>query len=276
MRCRPSLVTIMIGVLLAGSAGCAERPASSTLTPLPPGPSSGPVTRTPAGANTSTSKPSGGSSPALSSASGRAVGQLRTAVAKASGQSLGFVLGDGVASAEGRFDVVSGGVSLSRIDDGRTTELVVVDGDLYLLGVVPSGAVLHVVVDQLPGGHDLLPVAVPLVAFRLLGGVTRAESSTNDYSGRLDLTKVDAGESATVQRFLAYLVRQAGDRADDIPFTATVDGFGRLAGFRAELPRADHGRDLIYEFAIRTLGGDLTVARPGADLVEAPASLYAG
>ena len=134
---------------------------------------------------------------------------------------------------------------------------------------------MKVIVAGLPGGNDLLPVALPLATLSLLSGVTKADVSVNNYSGRLDLTKVAPGTDDSMRRFLAYLVQQAGDRAGDIGFTATVDGFGRLASFHAVFPRADGGHDLEYTFDIRGIGVPVAVAIPTASVIDAPGAIYA-
>jgi hypothetical protein len=295
MRCPHLFAAITVGLVLIGSGGCGGRSMVSTTSPLnqvspsgaplaPPAPSAGASSAGTPGAGPSGNGPSGagpsGNGPSGSGSAGAAdetaaVVALRTAVADVRGRNLTFLLGDGIAKADGRYDAATGFTRLARIQDGRLYEMNVIGEDLYLGGFTPDGTVMKVVVAGLPGGNDLLPVALPLATLSLLSGVTKADVSVNNYSGRLDLARVVPGADMSMRRFLAYLVQQAGDRAGDIAFTATVDGFGRLASFHAVFPKADGGHDLEYTFDIRGIGVPVAVSAPTAAVTDAPGAIYA-
>ena len=302
MRCRPVLVATAVGCVLLG-VGCAAQAAAPAAMPgavsaavpgavsaavpavapvaVPAaGPSRRPVASEAAQPGTTPSGspgPSGSPSPFLSpSPSTGPVAELRTAVADLQGQNLAFALGDGIAKADGRYDATTDATRLARIEDGRLVEVSAFGSDLYLAGFAPDGAVLKVNLENLQPTNVLVPSALPLLALRLLTGVTKADVSVNTYTGRLDLTKVDPGQTTIMRRFVEYLVQQAGEHAGDIAFTATVDGFGRLASFHAILPRADGGHDLEYELAIREIGTGVAVPRPSSSVSDAPGTVYAG
>lgn len=291
MRCRSFLALAMglvLGGVVGGVAGCGQ--GASSLTTVQE--SAVPSTPVPA---TSSLRPSSdlsqlfgpsaqesgsaasdepGASPTTSQ--GVTIAELQAAVTMLAGQNIAFTLSDGIESSDGSYDVVSDATALTRVEDGWRYEVSAFGSDMYLFGMIPDQAVLHVVVDTLPAGHDLTPLAFPLVATRLVSGVIEATSHVNSYSGRLDLTRVAPGDTSAEGRFIAYLAAQAGDQAGNISFTATVDGFGRLAGFHVVLPRADGGQDLTYELLIKEIGGSVAVVRPTTGIVEAPASIYAG
>lgn len=214
--------------------------------------------------------PSGSGEPVFSGAAAL----LHLAVRKIQGQNLVFAVGDGISRADGTLDARTGALGLTRVEDGRRAEIAVFGGDVYVSGFVPDGSVLHLSADQIQPGGGLLPTVVPLAALSLLSGVVRAEVSVNTYTGRIDLAKVDTVPASTLRRFVDYLTAQAGDRLHDISFVATVDGFGQLASFRATFPKADVGHDLEYEVTFRDVGGGVTVNRPTAKVVEAPAGAY--
>jgi len=192
------------------------------------------------------------------------------------GKNLRFSLGTPNDREEGRYDAASGLASLRRTRDGRRLETITAGPELYLLGVAPDGSVLRVDVARLPDSHGLVPLADPLAALRLITGVTEVQRTSDGYSGRIDLTRVDPGPSPATQRIVARFLGAAAERAGSVPFTARVDAQGRLEYFRATFPRPEPAQGLEYEFTVLEVGGTASVGRPaGPQVVDAPSGVYA-
>jgi hypothetical protein len=132
---------------------------------------------------------------------------LAAGVAKLRDQNLDFSLGDGIDRADGQWDAAAGAASLSRVIDGYRSAVVVIGNDIYLSGMVPDGAVLHLAADQIPQGSRLLPEAVP--------GKARAHRDQVQRSGPsspvADLSRADLSGSVILRRLVDYLFRGAGD-----------------------------------------------------------------
>jgi len=209
---------------------------------------------------------------------------LRDAAARVAGQNIRFTLGNGVDRADGVIEGATGAASLSRIIDGHRVQVDVFGSELYLAGFLPADRIMRVDATRLPDGHELLPVASPLLALRLFTGLTEVKAARHGrYSGLIDLTAVrtaldEAGPyqpQGTEVRLVNYLAAQAGDRAGRVEFTAIVDGAGRLAQVQIVIPRADSGRDFTYELVVGQVGVTIGVPRPGGPaVVDAPASFY--
>jgi hypothetical protein len=99
-----------------------------------------------------------------------------------------------------------------------------------------------------------------------LGEVQRTDST--HYSGTVDLTKA-GGVSALSQDDLKKL----GDKASSTPFTAVLDGQGRLMSFKIDTTAVD--ATLTTELTVNSYGSAATITKPAAaDVVPAPAALY--
>jgi hypothetical protein len=257
-------VPMLVGASLAGTTGCGGANRISVTVAVAPGPSasleSSADVQPSAGAGSADPSPVGAASDLLSGA------------AKLRDHNLTFTLGDGIARADGQWDATASAVTLSRVVDGRKSTVSVFGNDLYLIGMVPDGSVLHLAVDQIPQTSRLLPETAPLLALPLLATATRVQRGSAEFTGVVDLTRVDLSGSAALRRLVDYLSRQAGDRAREIQFTATVDGVGRLGSFRATFPKADAGQDLQYELVIAQVGGSVSVVRPSTPVVEVSAA----
>jgi hypothetical protein len=163
--------------------------------------------------------------------------------------------------------------------DGRVTAVYVSGNELLVAGLAPDATVLKFDTARMPSNHALFPAASPLLPLCLVTAARKLEPRDHGYVGKLDLTKVDLSKlgqesSSATGRYVAYLAKQAGDRADDVGFMVTLDSAGRLAGFRATFPRADNGRDLDYEFVVVAAVTSATVSRPTGLIVEAPTAAY--
>jgi hypothetical protein len=101
-------------------------------------------------------------------------------------------------------------------------------------------------------------------------GVVSAERvSDTEIKGTLDLTK--SAPSVVTADELAAL----GPEAKNVPFTATLDGDGRIAKFVISMPKvADYpAADLTTIFS--NYGSEVAIAKPAAaETVEAPELIY--
>lgn len=193
------------------------------------------------------------------------------------GKSLRFRLSSPTDRAEGSYDPASGGASLRQSQDGKQVEVVTAGAQLYLIGYTPDGTVMRVDIARLPDTHGLVPLADPLVAVRLLTGVTEIAPNEDGYAGKIDLTKVDPGPSPASRRIVARFLGAAAERATAVPFTVELDTERRLKTFRATFPKAEQGgKDLVYEFTVIEIGIPVAVATPtGPQVIDAPSEVYA-
>jgi hypothetical protein len=104
----------------------------------------------------------------------------------------------------------------------------------------------------------------------LLGLVAAQETGAGQYTGTIDLTK------ATDQQVVdAATMTALGDAAKAVPFTATLDGKGRLTAFTANIPAAGTKAAQTYAATFTNYGAAPAVsAPPAADTQDAPASVY--
>lgn len=270
MRRRTTVVAAVLGVTIV--AGIAVSQDWSTATPTA-GSSMAPVGSagtavTPA--RSATASPSVGSAEALAT--------VRTALSRVVGKNLRFTIGNGIGHLDGVYATASDTVSLTRVVDGHRYQLHVScasSGQILLGGYTPDGTVLRIDSSRLPIGNELLPATAPMATLRLLAGVTRAAPNGADtYTVWLDLTRLAPAPNVPEQRLVAEWRTAAGERASQLEATVTVNGLGRLAGFRTVFPKADNGSDQGYEFAVTEADSTETVPVPDGTVADAPDSFY--
>ena len=99
----------------------------------------------------------------------------------------------------------------------------------------------------------------------LTAAMTEArQTAAGSYAGRLDLGEAAAGTSRGLLPASAEQLADAGGTIRDIPYTATVDGEGRLTGLTLRMPA--YGRVPAYtsKVAYSALGRPVEVAKPSA------------
>ncbi len=100
--------------------------------------------------------------------------------------------------------------------------------------------------------------------------VTAERAGEGKYSGTLDLTQVK--DAKTVD---GELVKSLGEKGKSIPFTASVDGQGRLTQLVLDIPAAGTTTAYKLEIDYADYGSATAPKQPAAgEAVEAPASLY--
>ena len=243
--------TITLGMLiaaLAAASGACDRGSGGTPPADPPAPSS-----------------------ALPSAA--ASEQLAAAVAKLDGQSLRYTVTGNQGTLSGGFDSTTGGITLSG---GTTTKLeyVILDDDVYLKGFDPQGRWWHLSVSRFPSGSTFRLLVDPLFGITFL---TTARNVRQDvpgtFTGTLDVTKVAAG--GVTNQIADLLAKGDPAGATAVPFTATVDSQGRLAGVKATFTGVSKSGRLSYELKIVEYGATAPAVRPSrAETVDAPPEAY--
>jgi hypothetical protein len=243
--------TITLGMLiaaLAAASGACDRGSDRTPPADPPAPSS-------------------------ASPSAAASEQLAAAVAKLEGQSLRYTVTGNQGTLSGGFDTSTRGITISG---GTTTKLeyVILDDDAYLKGFDPQGRWWHLSVSRFPSGSTFRLLADPLFGIKFL---TTAQNVKQDapgtFTGTLDVTKVAAGGITNQIADLFAKSDPAGATA--VPFTATVDSQGRLAGMNATFTGVLKSGRLPYELKIVEYGATAPAVRPArAETVEAPPEAY--
>ena len=243
--------TITIGMLLAALAaasGACDRGSDRTPPADPPAPSS-------------------------ASPSAAASEQLVAAVAKLDGQSLKYTITGNQGTLSGGFDPTTGGITLRG---GTTTKLeyVILDDDVYLKGFDPQGRWWHLSLSRFPSGSTFRLLADPLFGIKFLTTARNIKQEPpGTFTGTLDVTKVTAG--AVTSQIADLLAKGDPAGATAVPFTATVDGQGRLTGVKATFTGVSKSGRLPYELKIVEYGATAPAVRPSrAETVEAPPEAY--
>jgi len=243
--------TITIGMLLAALAaasGACDRGSDRTPAADPPAPSS-------------------------VSPSAAASEQLVAAVAKLDGQSLKYTITGNQGTLSGGFDPTTGGITLRG---GTTTKLeyVILDDDVYLKGFDPQGRWWHLSLSRFPSGSTFRLLADPLFGIKFLTTARNIKQEPpGTFTGTLDVTKVTAG--AVTSQIADLLAKGDPAGATAVPFTATVDGQGRLTGVKATFTGVSKSGRLPYELKIVEYGATAPAVRPSrAETVEAPPEAY--
>jgi hypothetical protein len=157
-------------------------------------------------------------------------------------------------------------------------DIVVIDKDMYLkmdlgalnaqLGIV-NGKYMHLDVTKLGTGSDLpiQPGADPIEVSGILTGLVNATTTDGrNYTGTLDLTKVT---SSTID---SGLVTDNAAKARSVPFTAVLDGKGRMTDLKIDGSAINPG--LGIEITFSDFGTAANIQKPDAgQIVEAPDSV---
>lgn len=105
-----------------------------------------------------------------------------------------------------------------------------------------------------------------MAVFQNSAGLT--SPSTGTYAGTVDLSKADEADIVTADELKAL-----GTAAGTVPFTAEVDGQGRLSKLTVKVPAAGKYKASEYEVSYSGYGTEKAPAAP-ADAVAAPSTVY--
>lgn len=201
---------------------------------------------------------------------------LATAVIGLGKQNLKFTVDGGTGDVRGgSLDAASGAVKVTADVDGSPAELITYRDDIYIGGLRGDGKWLHARVPKFKDGAiPFVATADPLFGARFLGSASDVQQGQpNTLSGTADLTRVIA--SGTTQLIAHGFGKAAGTKATALPFTATVDDAGALSAVNMVFPKADRGKDLVYNLKITEVGGAVTITVPAEnETVPAPADFY--
>ncbi|WP_327002451.1 hypothetical protein OHA72_46215 [Dactylosporangium sp. NBC_01737] len=199
--------------------------------------------------------------------------QLAAAVAKLDGQSLKYTITGNQGTLSGGFDTTTRGITLSG---GTTTKLdyVILGDDVYLKGFDPQGRWWHLSVSRFSSGSTFRLLADPLFGIKFLTTARNVkQDAPGTFTGTLDVTKVAAGGVTNEIADLFAKGDPAGATA--VPFTATVDSQGRLAGVKATFTGVSKSGRVPYELKIVEYGATAPAVRPSpAETIEAPPEAY--
>jgi hypothetical protein len=170
----------------------------------------------------------------------------------------------------------TGTLQLKGDNTTLTVESLLVGQDLYVRvpGVTNADAWTHIDVARLPEGANvgLRPGQIdPANTARLLASTTDVQpAGPGSYRGSLDLTKVIG-----VTGIDKVTVDGWGQAAHRVPFTAGLDGQGRLSVLTIDLPAVAGQQAQPLEVLYTDYGTTVTAEKPAAGKVtEAPESLY--
>jgi hypothetical protein len=195
--------------------------------------------------------------------------QLTAAVAKTAGQSFTFTVGEPDDNVTGQYDATAKAAKLTTPDSGD--DIVAIGTDLW---TTVDKTVLHYDALKFTADDSMALLTDPTAALRFLAAAGRvATTGDGTYHGVIDLSVVPSENPAT-KHLADILAKRVGPAAGAVPFTAKVDGQGRLAEVDLTLPKADNGKDAQYQFAITgfTIKGPVT--KPAGQIVEAPDAAY--
>ncbi|BCJ66587.1 hypothetical protein [Polymorphospora rubra] len=257
MRQIPRIATTGLGlvtVLTLGVAGCAA-PADQNGTGATPAPSG-----------------SATSAPAADPAAAEA---LTTAAQRLNDDSLRVTVEATGLNSRGQLDPQGDrGTMTMALDTGQgqavQIEVVAVDKTVYLKvpGLPEVGDKwVRVDVARIAGTDlDILPEGDPAGADRMIKSMAEVRrDGPNNFAGTLDLSQAPAG---------SFGIQQAlGANASALPFTATVDGSGRLTNLDVDLTPVEPTLGTL-KMTYSDFGAPVEVTAPPADqTVDAPDSL---
>jgi hypothetical protein len=132
---------------------------------------------------------------------------------------------------------------------------------------IPADKYMHLDITKL-GTSSSLPLQLNGdpgdVSGQLAGLNSVSTTDGRTYTGTLDLTKVTGGSAPNQD-----LLNKAGDKAKAVPFTALVDGQGRLTSLKIDGTGIDPG--FTIETAFSDFGSSAAISKPDASqVVEAP------
>ncbi|WP_428963749.1 hypothetical protein [Micromonospora fluostatini] len=168
----------------------------------------------------------GEAAPAASSAPADARAELSAAALKLNEDSLRVKITSSVLSGGGVMDPKSKSADMTMEMGGQGTfRMITIENDGYLKfsgvpGLPDKWLRLDVTKLGANGQLNLMPDGDPGGAQQLVNGVVDVEKTGADsFSGTIDYTKAKPGDKA---------VEQMGEKGKAVPFTAKVDGQGRL------------------------------------------------
>jgi hypothetical protein len=198
--------------------------------------------------------------------------RLAKAVAATDGQNLSYTLVVKGETATVSYDTATKGTSMVSGTGARQFEVRLFPGTFFLQNPLKPGAFFRIDVSKLNVDSEFRALEDPFFARQFLSTATTVTSDASGaVSGTIDLTRV----TGTARTAADYFARTAGDRTTALPFTATMDGQGRLATFTATFPGADDGKDLVWDLKVVEIGGTVSVQQPaGTTVTPLPASEY--
>ncbi|MEV1285635.1 hypothetical protein [Micromonospora sp. NPDC049679] len=245
----------LVAALSIGVAGC----AAPTGTP---------------GAGASGSATPSTSSSASNSASNSAADELTAAAQKLNNDTVTVAMEMTGLKANGSLDPVRNRATMTMnlATNGKpvTTEIIAVDKDAYVkLTGMPNvqNKWMHVDAAKLAGGNfDIMPQGDPAGASKMIKGMADVErTGEGSFRGTLDLTKAPTINTAAIAAL--------GDKAKAVPFTAAVDGQGRLTRLTVDLTTIAPALGTLNT-TYSNFGAPVTATKPAAaETVEAPDSL---
>lgn len=162
--------------------------------------------------------------------------------------------------ANATMDMTVGGIKV-------TTSVLSVNGEVWVkMSGIPnvSDKWMHAPADKVKAGSSLDPTK-DIGADFATGVVDVERDGANGFKGTIDLTKVSAVP--------AEAVKQLGDKAKAVPFTATVDAEGRLITLNLDMNSIVPGAGKMMT-AYSGFGDPVTVTPPPAgEVVEMPADV---
>lgn len=129
---------------------------------------------------------------------------------------------------------------------------------------------MHVAADKIkPGSNlDLMKDGDPAGTERLVDGLVEVEwDGTGAVKGTVDVTKAGTVDEDTV--------KQLGDKAKAVPFTATIDGEGRVSSMTVDMNAVMPGTGKLVT-TYSAFGEPVDITKPAdGDVIEMPAEILA-
>ena len=228
------------------------------------------------GDNTTVTPSASAPTSASSSADPAAVAKLSSAVAQLDKTSFTLTASSGSGfRMTGSIDAPGGKAGAQLTASGPNAEVniktVLIGQDLYaqVPGITKAGTWTHVDGARLPAGVNigLRPGQIdPVNTADLLSSTTDVKATSDtSYSGSLDPSKA-AGVAGLGQA----TVVTSGAPVQNVPFTASLDGQGRLSTLTIDLPQSEP-----LQVTYANYGQPVSVTAPASsEITEAPDSFY--
>jgi hypothetical protein len=180
----------------------------------------------------------------------------------------------------GAIDAPKGVGTAQLVASGPNAEInvktLLIAQDLYVQvpGLTKAGTWTHLDVSRLPAGANvgLRPGQIdPVNTANLLGSTTDVQATgANTYAGTVDLTKA-VGLAGISQ----VTIDSYGTTAKNVPFTAGLDGQGRLTELTINLPAVGETQAQPIKVLYTDYGTPVDAPRPAAaQITEAQDSIY--
>lgn len=232
-----------------------------------------------AGCSSDTSSSPGQAAPSAA-AGAKPAEELTAAVMKLGTTTHKYTVKVGTTDIFGQVDPATKAIklSLATAEQGAqiTADLVAIDTDYYAkVAGLPLPGIQSTKWYHLDGRRTaslqlfgISSLTDPVGVVTLASTVKNVEKTATGYKGTIDLSKPASG-------FTGQDIKDLAEKAQNIPFEATVDAQGQLSTFKFTVPAHGTDKETAVVMTITDHGAPVEITKPAAEqTVEAPEMVY--